>query len=56
MIFVKPLPAEKEVALRLAVHGLSADVFVRENDRWSQLCRDVDLRTCIHKRLRRVWK
>ena len=45
MICVKPLSAEKEVALRLAVHGLSAGVFVRENDRWSQLCRNVDLRT-----------
>jgi len=44
-ICAKPLPAETEAALKLAFHGLSADVFVRENDGWSLLCRDVDLRT-----------
>ncbi len=45
LICAKPLPAEKEVALKLVFHRLSADVFVRENGSWSQLCRDVDLRT-----------
>lgn len=45
VICVKPLPAEEELALKLTVHGLFADVFVREHGRWTQLCRDIDLRT-----------